>query len=226
MKKFIWTIGLLLILLPITSFAANQDTGQNNGQTSQPSSSPSSTQNQNTTQTNNPETGVMTQEQTNTQLQSELQESMPSYSPKGQFSQERMSQISLTLESMVMLSNRLENSNIKEQINSIAHNQANSEDMVNQSLDKAESRSKVAKFFVGPNYKELKNVKQEIEQNRLRIEELNRIMSQITNQTDKTELQNQIQILEIQNTSLEEELDIDIQGFSLFGWLSKSINKY
>lgn len=54
---------------------------------------------------------------------------------------------------------------------------------------------------------ELKNVKQEIEQNRLRIQELNQIMAKISNQTDKTNLQNQIQILEEQNTNLTEQLN-------------------
>ncbi len=125
-----------------------------------------------------------------------------------------------------MLSANLQDTTIGEQIRVIARNQGESEDVVNQSLEKAQNRRAFAKFFVGPAYSQLKNVKQQIEQNQLRIQQLNQIAAQISNQADQTNLQNQIQILEKQNTDLEEQLNQDTKGFSLFGWLSKLISGF
>jgi len=51
-------------------------------------------------------------------------------------------------------------------------------------------------------------------------------MLQITNASEQTELASQIKILETQNTSLEEQLNQDVEGFSLFGWLSKLISGF
>jgi len=235
-KIIVFAIALALVILPLHALAADQDSNQGNQQQGQSTSQPSpqiSSQGSNgqnreetQTQTNNPDTGVMTQEQERTELQVELQESKPSYTPRSQMAQQHMSQVALAVENMIKLASRLGYSGTGDQIRVIARSQGESEDNVNQALDKAQTRSRFAKFFVGPNYKELKEAKQEIEQNRLRIQELNQIMSQISNETDKTELANQIEILEQQNTVLQNNLDEVTSGFSLFGWLSKIVNKY
>jgi len=236
MKKFLVSIGLSIFILPISVFAVQngQSTNSQSGQTNTattPASSVSATQNQAQSQAQSQtqaqaNTSTMTQDQIRTQLRTELQESAPSFAPKNIVAQQHRSQVAAAVENMIMLSANLQDATIGEQIRVIARNQGRSEDIVNQSLEKAQNRSAFAKFFAGPAYSQLRNVKQQIEENQLRIQQLNQIAAQISNQADLTNLQSQIQVLEEQNTSLEEQLNQDTKGFSLFGWLSKLISGF
>lgn len=227
LKKLLITLGLLgFISMPTSMLAASENANQT-GQANQGNSTTNSvdtTQNQ----TNNPNVGTMTQEQARTELQTMLQQSESTYTPTRTQNQTRLNLVSTAVQNMLTIASRIatQNTSISNKIQTVAKAQIQMQDKVNQALDKAESRSGFAKFFVGPNYKQLKTVKQEMEQNQLRIQELNQIMSQISNQGDKTELQNQIKVLEDENTALSEQLNQDVKGFSLFGWLSRLISKY
>lgn len=225
LKKFFITIGLLgLFSVPTLTLAVN-----GNSQTSQSNSSSSSQSRTSTqTQTNSPNIGTMTQEQARVELQTQLQECQPTYTPTKTESQTRLNTVYKTVKNMLTTASHIatQNSSNSSKIQTIAQAQIQMQDKINQALDKAESRTNFAKFFIGPNYKQLKTVKQEMEQNQLRIQELNQIMAQTSNEGDKTELQNEIKILELENTALSEQLNQDVAGFSLFGWLSKLINKY
>jgi len=64
-----------------------------------------------------------------------------------------------------------------------------------------------------------------LEQNRLRIQELQQLQTQLKNTGDQTVIQNAIQALEQQNVSLQNRLDTENKTFSLFGWLVKSLTK-
>jgi len=127
---------------------------------------------------------------------------------------------------LTRLANRVENAGVANQLYEIVQVQVSAEDRVNQAIDRAERRSAVVKFFFGPDYKSLKDVKGELEQNRLRIQELNQIRAQISNQGDQTELDNQIAVLEEQNTALQNQLNDLVSGFSLLGWLFRLIYRY
>ena len=219
LKHFCIGVGLMsLTMMPITALAVSENATQDQTQS----------QTETQVQTNNPDVGTMTQEQARAELQTELQKSESTYSPEGQAAQIRLNAVSQAVQNMLIIASRVatQNTSLSNQIQTTAQAQIQTQDRVNQSLDKAESRSGFTKFFIGPNYKQLKAAKQEIEQNQLRIRELNQIMSQITNTSDRTELENQIRILESQNTALSEQLNQDVKGFSLFGWLSKLINKF
>jgi len=190
---------------------------QNQGETTQ-------IQNQNTeqTQSNSTQTGTMTQEQKQTQLQNNV----PQYTPQNQNSYMHMNQVQNEVENMLNFSYSLQNQGLANQIQTVAQNQVQSEDKVNEAIDMADKRGSFSKFFIGPDYKQLKLVKQEMEQNQLRIQELNQIMTQLSNQSEQTELQNIIQTLEMQNTELQNQLNNQISGFSIFGWLFKWIAGY
>lgn len=184
------------------------------------------------TQENNPGTGTITQEQEREreqeelQLQEKLQESKPQYSPKNEDAQKRVGSVGSALENLTRLANRVENAGVANQLYEIVQVQVSAEDRVNQAIDRAERRSAVVKFFLGPDYKSLKDVKGELEQNRLRIQEFNQIRAQISNQGDQTELANQIAVLEEQNTALQNQLNDLVSGFSLLGWLFRLIYRY
>lgn len=55
-------------------------------------------------------------------------------------------------------------------------------------------------------------------QNQERIKELQQIMTKLTNEEDKTQIQNQINVLELQNLNLQNQLNEEGRGFTLFGW--------
>jgi hypothetical protein len=182
----------------------------------------SQTQTQTQTQNQGEETQLQIQERTET----ELQKSKPLYSPEGSTSRTRTEAVGEAVENMVRLSFQLGNEELGQQIRAVTQQQLQSLDKTNQALDKTEERSAIARFFIGTNYNQLKIAKEEMEQNRLRIQELNRIKAQISNEGDKTELKNQIKILEEQNTSLSNQINDILSGFSLLGWLLKWISGY
>jgi type II secretory pathway component PulJ len=78
-----------------------------------------------------------------------------------------------------------------------------------------------AEFFIGANMKELVSAKQQIEQNRERVSELEQLMLQLDNDTDKLEVANKIITLQEDQLTLREQLTDIGSGFSLFGWISR-----
>ncbi|MDD3774058.1 MAG: hypothetical protein PHW50_02140, partial [Patescibacteria group bacterium] len=119
----------------------------------------------------------------------------------------------------------IENSDTGTQIRAIAKAQGEAENKANQAIDDSK-RSAVGQLFLGPKYQQLREAKQVMEQNRVRVQELQKIMAQISNQADKTQLQTQINTLEIQNIALENQLESETNKFSFLGWLFSLIYQY
>ena len=238
MKKIKMPLALALatIMVPVITFAANENgngnanaetgtaTTNSNGNSSSAGTG-TSTQNQSQvqTQTNNPGIGTQTQTQTQTelQLQERIQESKPAYSPRSEQAQSRMSVVSQTAEYLIRVAQRVENKGIGDQIRTIAQTQSQNCDKINQGIDRAQERTAFAKFFVGTNYTELKNVQSLMEDNRLKIEELEEVMAQVSNEADATEISTQISTLQNLQTSLQDQVKELTSGFSLFGWLNR-----
>lgn len=133
--------------------------------------------------------------------------------------EQRRSQVATAVQSMLALADR--NGGIGQQVRIVAQNQNQNQEKLEQSVAKIQSRSGLTKFFIGPDYGEIANARQTIQANREQIQQLNQIRTQLTNQADQTELQQQIQVLEKNNQSIEAELETSAAGFSLFGWLNK-----
>lgn len=220
MKKLF--IFALFVFLPGYVLAAQNQNQQascticNNQENGQETETRNQTQNQ----------GEETQIQERERIETEIQENKPSYFPEGATSRTRTEAVGETTENLIRLSYHLEDENLGEEIRTIAKGQAQSMDRTNQALDTAGKRSGFVRFLIGANFNQLKTAKEEMEQNRLRIQELNRIMAQISNEGDAAELQSQITTLERQNTVLADQLDDYLSGFSLLGWLFKWLNDY
>ncbi len=114
-----------------------------------------------------------------------------------------------------------ENPGIGSRVRIIAQEQNSAMERIVSLFEKMDKRNSVLKFLIGSDYKQIKEAKRELEQNRLRIQQLNQIANQLQNEEDKAMLQEQIQLLEEENTSLEEMLNQEGRRFSLFGWLIK-----
>lgn len=132
---------------------------------------------------------------------------------------QRRSQVANAVQSMLQVADR--QGGIGQQVRVIAQNQNQNQQRLENSLDKLQRRDFLAKFFIGPNYGEIKSIQEILAQNREQIIQLNQIMTQLSNQGDKTTLQEQIKVLEQANLEIENSLQNNQKGFSLFGWLFK-----
>ena len=110
-------------------------------------------------------------------------------------------------------------------VKTIAQEQVQTQTQIQTQLNKLESRPGLMKKLFGPDYGAIKNLKQQMEQNRLRIQQLEQLQNQVTNQADETQLQEAIQALVEQNTALEEQIQAEEQVGSLFGWLFRLFAK-
>lgn len=233
MKK-IYFIALI-ILIPAFAMAQNVSSngnvnGNNSGSsTNTNNSTQSQTQSevQNQNQNNNPGYGTQTQSQTQSRTQSPTSSAV--HSPiqlRQNSSLQNRSDVANAVQALIQSSYQIENKGLGDQIRNIAQTQTTNNQSIDSSIDKASTRSSFAKFFIGPNYKELKAVKQMMDQNRLQIQNLEQLLAQIDNAEEAQNLQNQIEILNQQQTALQNDINDLAKGFSLFGWLNRLISRY
>ncbi|MBU3934990.1 hypothetical protein KKC00_03450 [Patescibacteria group bacterium] len=114
---------------------------------------------------------------------------------------------------------------VGQQVRTIAQQQNQSADTTIQAMEKVQTRSRVRTFFFGTDHKNLGTLRSEMVQTRSRLEQLNQLMESVQNEGDKTELQNQIQILEQEQARIDDFIKTQEGKFSLFGWLVKLFNR-
>ena len=110
------------------------------------------------------------------------------------------------------------NANVGQQIKTIAQTQTQNQEKVETSMQKIQSINGFAKFFVGPNYGEIKNSQKLLEQNKQQIQKLSQLGTQLSKKVDQEKISGQIKILEQENQQMETSLNETKKGFSLFGW--------
>lgn len=130
--------------------------------------------------------------------------------------EQRRSTVADAVQEMVKVAER--NGGVGQEIKTIAQAQVQNQEKLETSLQKVQSRSGFAKFFVGPNYGEINNAKKLLEQNREQIKQLDEVQNQLANKSDKQKLMEQVQLLEQTNQEIENSLNTSQKGFSLFGW--------
>jgi hypothetical protein len=91
-------------------------------------------------------------------------------------------------------------------------------------MEKVQTRNKVRTFLFGSDYKNLGALRSEMVQTRSRLEQLSGLMEGAQNEGDKTELQNQIQVLEQEQEKIDNFVNDREGKFSLFGWLAKLLD--
>ena len=98
-----------------------------------------------------------------------------------------------------------------------AHIQTQSQ--IQQEVNKLNSRSRATRLFAGTDLGAVKNMKAQLEQNRVRVQQLNELKNQLANEGELTMLQETIQAMNLENTALQERITAEDQQKSLFGWL-------
>ena len=114
---------------------------------------------------------------------------------------------------------------VGQEIKIVAQTQIQNQGELETGIQKIQSRSGFAKFFIGPNYSEIKSSQKLLEQNREQIQKLNEARTQIVNQGDQLQVIEQIQALEQVNQQIETLLSESQKGFSLFGWLFRIFSR-
>jgi len=138
-------------------------------------------------------------------------------------SEQRRSIVANAVQEMVKIAER--NGGVGQQIKTVAQTQTQNQEKLETSIQKIQSRSGFAKFFIGPNYGEIKNSQKLLEQNKEQIQELDNLRTQIVNQGDQLQIVEQIQLLEQANQQIETSLNKAQKGFSLLGWIFRLFTK-
>lgn len=205
MKKILMLMVLFLVIaVPVA--AANSTSGQGSGTQTQ-------TQQQLMVSPSPTGSAVRNQNQVATQNQGEDQQLMVATKE-----QESMSTVSAQVLDLMQIKTTGE---IGNQIRKIAEDQDSAQEEIQGNLDAIKSRGTLAKFFIGTDYKALKELTQQMEQNRLRIEELEQLKTNLYNQSDVTRVEQMVQALTDVNTSLQDRVNLEDNTISLFGWLIK-----
>ncbi|KKS31449.1 hypothetical protein A2380_03625 [candidate division WWE3 bacterium RIFOXYB1_FULL_43_24] len=236
MKNF-YTIFLsitLITVLTATVYAANnqgtgsqgtgQDTGTGTGigQGTQGTGAMQPVQNQNQVQTQN-----MGEEQ---QLQVKTQEQQGTETGANGNAQGAKKGLSETRSSVAqqiqeLLGTQSAAGGIGDQVRLWAKAQQESELKVQEHLTNIESKTGLTRSLFGPNYRSLNALKQEVNQNRVRVQQLEQLELKLTNQEDITNVQEMIELLNQENIALQEKIDLEEADDGVLGWLVKLFAK-
>lgn len=110
-------------------------------------------------------------------------------------------------------------SGIGQQVKEIAQNQIKLQDEIESNIGQLNSRKDISKFFIGSDKKIIKSIEQQIEQNRLAIQQLEELKLQTTNKAELQQLQETIDLMTSQNVSLQEKINQESKFNGIFGWL-------
>lgn len=114
---------------------------------------------------------------------------------------------------------------IGQQVKQFVQEQKQTQDKIQTHLNTAENRNALLKGLIGPDFKSLQNAKAQLEQNQMRIKNLEELKLQLTNQSDLTMVTETIQALVDQNTALQSQIEEEESSSSLLGWLFKLFTK-
>jgi len=226
--KAIVAVLFISLLLPLGVFAQESVEGK---KISVVDSTPSGTQNQNKNKIqvenqgeddqiqteNQEEEGSDDESETSTETAKSKNAKLPNN--RSQTAREHMSTVALKVEEL--LAARTTQGGIGEQIREVAREQNQAQEQIEGEVTQLENRNRFMSFFFGPDSNAMGNLNGLIEQNQVRITELQQLAQQVTNEGELTLIQETIQELEQQNTALQDYIDSLNSSFSIFGWFKK-----
>ena len=231
-------IGALILILGLGTFGTSISAAQQN-RNQAPNATPMPTtinipglqkiQERNLIQIQNQgqETNVQQQTQENNAIQNQQPSATPTpqipqprpnkvLNPRSETAREHMSIVAQKVEEL-LTATTTELTGIGQQIREIAHNQKQVQQQIEEQLQKIDGRPQWLKKIFGPAYSSIEQIKQHLEQNQLRIQQLEQTMNQLTNEGEKQMVQEMINALVQQNTVLQNYLNNEEQTSSLFG---------
>ena len=138
-------------------------------------------------------------------------------------SEVRRSRVANAVQSMLEVAER--NQGIGQQVRNIAQNQVQVQEQAEEALEKAQARKGFMKFLIGPDYSQLKTAEDRLEQHNQNLEELKVLRGDIEDDADAVLFDDQIKVMEDIKGELENAIEENSAGFSLFGWMNRMFNR-
>jgi hypothetical protein len=229
MKKILpMLIVIALALVTVPVLAANTNTGTQGTGEQQLRISPLATgiqvQNKNQVQTRNEGEDSLLQVNTQEQESQGTGQGVPkSVSLRSEIAIQHMSRVAQKVEEILTMQTM--QGGIGQQVRQVAQEQKTAQNQIQTELGNVDSRGGLLKSIIGPDYKALKNMQKQMEQNQIRIQEMSQLQNQLTNRGDITQVQEMIQALIDQNTALQDRINLEEQSGSMLGWLFKLLVK-
>lgn len=136
---------------------------------------------------------------------------------RSETAREHMSVVAETVEELLTI--REDQGGIGQQVSVVARAQKQSQQEIEDRLDQMEARRGWTKKLIGPNYNAIRSLKLQMEQNQLRIQQLEELKLEVNNEADATQIEAAIMVLTDQNTVLSEQVVAEEEVGSLLGWL-------
>jgi len=212
-------IALMVVVFSPQAFAKSEMAGTGGG-TSVATLTVSPTigvANQNQVKTQN--AGENSQLMVNTAEQESAGESTISAMMRSEVAVERMSEVSKNV--AILLQDKSLTGGIGQQVKVIAQEQKDSTEKTQNQIKNIDSRGGFLKALIGPDYKSLKNLEMQVEQNQLRIQALTELKNQLVNTGDIALVSETINSLIEQNVSLQDIISAENRLGSVFGWFIK-----
>ena len=129
-------------------------------------------------------------------------------------------------QSLTRVSERTNNPEVGEQIRVMTESHVQVQTKAKTALSNMQARSKALKFFFGASYQNAGEIKAQAAQLRSDAGELANLKDELTSTTDQEEVQGAMDSLEEEAVALEAQLEQELEGFSLFGWLNRILSGY
>lgn len=114
----------------------------------------------------------------------------------------------------------------RERVQNIARRQMKTQEQVQTQLAKMDQRRDLVRSLIGPDFGAIKEVRGQITDNQVQIDELLALSATETDETAKAELADLAQTLTVQNEALAEKIQAEEQeNRGLFGWLFRFMNR-
>ncbi len=219
MKKYL--ILSFLFLLAITPVLAKSTTGAQQGQQANTTSGSQNTVNTSPTGNQVKNTNVV-----QTQNQGEDQKLSVKTQEAEQLNQAVDDSLTKVSDQVLELIDTVgAKGGIGQQVKVIAQDQTKLQQEIKSDVTQLNSRTAMAKFFIGSDKKLIQSMEQKMEQNRLMIQQLEQLMTQTQNQGDLEQLQLTIDLMTYQNTSLQSKIEKESKSNGMFGWLINIFNR-
>ena len=134
--------------------------------------------------------------------------------------------IEAATQNLTRVSERTNDPLIGQQIRTMTESHVQLQTRAKTALQNMNARSRALKFFFGASYQNAGVVKAQAAQLRADAGELASLKDKLTLAADQEEIQAAIDNLETEAVVLENELEQELQGFSLFGWLNRILSGY
>jgi len=142
----------------------------------------------------------------------------------GQQTETKNKGIETAIQNLNRVAERNNNPEVGEQIRSMVQNHKRVQTRTKTVLQQMNQRNKAVRFLFGPDYKNAGQVRSDIVDLRNDIKKLEKIKEDSL-PADVADVQGAVDNLQAEADELEAQLEEQLSGFSLFGWLAKLLVK-